>query len=264
MADDLGLTASVIAVLQLTGMTINACYNYGISVKNASRDKQRILDQLFGLQKVLDSIRRLVEEDETAASSRLPALNEQLLRCRDELQSLNTALAKGLGGKGRMQALIWPLKESEVHKALGKLGKLQDLLTTAMDVDQTRLTLKIDSGVEALQARMEQAKLEEHRQKIYEWLAAPDHESKDRNARSMRREETGSWFLEEERFREWREAPHSFLWLHGIPGAGKTILWYVHHICLCLPFHTKQSHFSILILTTAARTHCQTPSFDLC
>ncbi|KAF8482351.1 hypothetical protein JB92DRAFT_3268310, partial [Gautieria morchelliformis] len=25
-------------------------------------------------------------------------------------------------------------------------------------------------------------------------------------------------------FHEWREAPHSFLWLHGIPGAGKTIL----------------------------------------
>ncbi|KAF8490580.1 hypothetical protein JB92DRAFT_3008675 [Gautieria morchelliformis] len=238
MAAALGLAANVIAVLQFTGATISACYNYGISVKNTSRDKQRILDQLFGLQKVLDSIRRLVEEDETAASSRLPSLNEQLLRCRDELQSLNTVLAKGLGGKGRMQALIWPLKESEVHKTLDKLGKLQDLLTTAMDVDQTRLTLKIDSGVvkigsgvEALQARtaelgeaMEQAKLQEHRQKIDKWLAAPDHESKDRNARSMRREETGSWVLEEERFREWREAPHSFLWLHGIPGAGKTIL----------------------------------------
>ncbi|KAF8507626.1 hypothetical protein JB92DRAFT_3198641, partial [Gautieria morchelliformis] len=25
-------------------------------------------------------------------------------------------------------------------------------------------------------------------------------------------------------FKEWRVAPHSFLWLHGIPGAGKTIL----------------------------------------
>jgi hypothetical protein len=33
--------------------------------------------------------------------------------------------------------LIWPLKESEVHKTIDKLGKLQELLTTAMDVDQT-------------------------------------------------------------------------------------------------------------------------------
>jgi hypothetical protein len=86
---------------------------------------------------VLESIRRLVEDDETAASSRLPALNELLLRCHAEMESLNSTLGKDLGRKGRMQALVWPLKESEVHRTLDKLGKLQDLLTTAMDVDQT-------------------------------------------------------------------------------------------------------------------------------
>ncbi|KAF8514292.1 hypothetical protein JB92DRAFT_2677808, partial [Gautieria morchelliformis] len=64
----------------------------------------------------------------------------------------------------------------------------------------------------------------EHRQKIYDWLAAPDHEIKHRNARSMHQEMTGLWFMEEERFQEWRVAPHSSLWVHGIPGAGKTIL----------------------------------------
>ncbi|KAF8532006.1 hypothetical protein JB92DRAFT_2781150, partial [Gautieria morchelliformis] len=231
MAAALGLAASIIAVLQLTGASISACYSYGSRVKNASRDKKRIIDQLFGLQKVLETIRGLVEDDEAAASARLPALNELLLRCRGELASLNTTLGRDLGRKGRMQALVWPLKESEVHKTLAKLGKLQDLLTTTMDVDQTRLTLKIDSGVESLQRQsakhiqaMEQAKLEEHRQNIYDWLAAPDHEIKHTNARSVRQETTGSWFVEEERFQEWREAPHSSLWLHGIPGAGKTVL----------------------------------------
>ncbi|KAF8466287.1 hypothetical protein JB92DRAFT_2022963 [Gautieria morchelliformis] len=74
---------------------------------------------------------------------------------------------------------------------------------------------------------MERAKLQEHRQKIqkiYEWLAAPDQASKHRNACNMRQAMTGSWFIEGEQFREWRETPHSLLWLHGIPGAGKTIL----------------------------------------
>ena len=98
-----------------------------------------MIDQLFGLQKVLETIRRLVEDDETAASSRLPALNELLLHCGDELKRLNTALENDLGRKGRMQALIWPLKESEVHKALEKLGKLQGLLTAAMDVDEAHV-----------------------------------------------------------------------------------------------------------------------------
>jgi hypothetical protein len=89
---------------------------------------------------VLETIRQLVEDDETAASSRLPALNELLLQCGDELKHLNTALENDLGRKGRRQALIWPLKESEVHKSLEKLGKLQGLLTAAMDVDQAYVT----------------------------------------------------------------------------------------------------------------------------
>jgi hypothetical protein len=99
-----------------------------------------MIDQLFGLQKVLETIRRLVEDDETAASSRLPALNELLLHCRGELERLKTALEDDLGRKGRIQALIWPLKESEVHNALEKLGKFQGLLTAAMDVDQAYVT----------------------------------------------------------------------------------------------------------------------------
>ncbi|KAF8465176.1 hypothetical protein JB92DRAFT_3136058 [Gautieria morchelliformis] len=140
-------SASVIAVLQLTAATISACLSYESGVKNASRDKRIIIDRLFGLQKVLETVRRLVEDDETAASSRLPALNELLLRCGGELGSLNTTLERDLGRKGRMQALIWPLNESEVHQTLDKLGKLQDLLTTSMDIDQTRLTLKIDMQV---------------------------------------------------------------------------------------------------------------------
>jgi hypothetical protein len=67
---------------------------------------------------VLKTIRQLVEDDETAASSQLPALNELLLHCGDELKHPNTALANDLGCKGHMQALSCPLRESEGHKSL--------------------------------------------------------------------------------------------------------------------------------------------------
>jgi hypothetical protein len=89
---------------------------------------------------MLEAIRRLVEDDEAVAASRLPVLNEMIPRCRGELDSLNSKLERDLGRKGRMQALIWPLKEGEVNKILEKLAKLQDLLTTAVDVDQTYVT----------------------------------------------------------------------------------------------------------------------------
>ena len=35
---------------------------------------------------------------------------------------------------------------------------------------------------------------------------------------------TGRWFLDSEQFCNWKEGTASFLWLHGMPGCGKTIL----------------------------------------
>ncbi|KAF8523571.1 hypothetical protein JB92DRAFT_2785034, partial [Gautieria morchelliformis] len=266
---NLGIVANVIAVLQLTGSNIGVCSKYVAGVKNAPRDRDRITTELVGLYAVLTQVFQLANEEtgrtsqlEPGRATRLSALHDRLHVCGDEMRRLRTALgdemesfemgdlearpdgtveaalgremegvAKDLGWKGGMQALTWPLKDAEVDKTVDSIRKLKDSLIMAMEVDQTRLTLKIDSGVEALQARtaelseaMEQTKLQERHQNIYNWLAAPDYESKHRNSRSVHQETTGLWFVEGEYFQEWRGAPHSFLWFHGIPGAGKTIL----------------------------------------
>ncbi|KAF8507399.1 hypothetical protein JB92DRAFT_2793512, partial [Gautieria morchelliformis] len=266
---NLGIVANVIAVLQLTVSNIGVCSEYVAGVKNAHRDRDRIKTELVGLCTVLTQVLQLANEEtgrssqlEPGRASRLSALNERLHVCGVEMRRLRTVLSdesencemgdlearldgnieaaldreieglgKDLGRNGGMQALTWPLKEADVNKTVDRVRKLKDSLIVAMEVDQTRLTLKIDSGVTALQARtaeiseaMEQAKLQKHCQKIYDWLAAPDHRSKHRDARSVHQETTGLWFVEGEYFQEWREASHSFLWLHGIPGAGKTIL----------------------------------------
>ncbi|KAF8527123.1 hypothetical protein JB92DRAFT_2670927, partial [Gautieria morchelliformis] len=62
------------------------------------------------------------------------------------------------------------------------------------------------------------------RQEIYAWLSTHNYQSKHTNAYKERQETTGSWFLRGRPFEEWKCRDNSFLWLHGIPGAGKTIL----------------------------------------
>ncbi|KAF8531911.1 hypothetical protein JB92DRAFT_2545834, partial [Gautieria morchelliformis] len=64
----------------------------------------------------------------------------------------------------------------------------------------------------------------QRRQDIYNWLSAPDYESKHWTAVTEREGNTGTWFVEGERFQEWKRKPKSFLWLHGKAGSGKTIL----------------------------------------
>ena len=65
----------------------------------------------------------------------------------------------------------------------------------------------------------------EHKQdKIQRWLSAPDPSINYNKALKQRNKDSGLWFLQTEAFAKWKTRPNSFLWLHGIPGCGKTIL----------------------------------------
>jgi hypothetical protein len=64
----------------------------------------------------------------------------------------------------------------------------------------------------------------QHYQNIRVWLSAPDPSTDYRKAVELRQANTGIWFLESEQYAHWKANPASFLWLHGIPGCGKTIL----------------------------------------
>jgi hypothetical protein len=65
---------------------------------------------------------------------------------------------------------------------------------------------------------------EELRKNILKWLSAPDPSTNYHKAQKVRQAETGLWLLHHARFLAWKSSAASRLWLHGIPGSGKTIL----------------------------------------
>jgi hypothetical protein len=66
---------------------------------------------------------------------------------------------------------------------------------------------------------------QETRNNIIQWLSHTDPNI-DHNAACTRREsQTGNWFINGKDYSQWEKTPGSFLWLYGIPGCGKTILW---------------------------------------
>ncbi|KAL5376601.1 hypothetical protein DPSP01_010394 [Paraphaeosphaeria sporulosa] len=60
--------------------------------------------------------------------------------------------------------------------------------------------------------------------KICNWLSAPDPSTNYQKALRQRQAGTGIWLIEAEQFIRWKASVTSRLWLHGIPGCGKTIL----------------------------------------
>lgn len=59
---------------------------------------------------------------------------------------------------------------------------------------------------------------------IRKWLSPPDPSTNLNKALGQRHQGSGQWFLKGEEYSSWNTEPRSFLWLHGIPGCGKTIL----------------------------------------
>jgi hypothetical protein len=55
-------------------------------------------------------------------------------------------------------------------------------------------------------------------------LSTPDASTNHNEASAKRRSTTGTWFLGCAQFASWNVLPHSFLWMHGKTGCGKTIL----------------------------------------
>ncbi|KAK0726550.1 ankyrin repeat-containing domain protein [Apiosordaria backusii] len=60
--------------------------------------------------------------------------------------------------------------------------------------------------------------------KLHEWLAPANVATNHKAATSLRHDKSGTWFLQGNEFQRWLKEDNSFLWLHAIPGAGKTIL----------------------------------------
>jgi Cdc6-like AAA superfamily ATPase len=60
--------------------------------------------------------------------------------------------------------------------------------------------------------------------KIERWLKAPDPSVNHKKALKAHHRGTGQWFLASNEFLHWKQESHSFLWLYGLSGCGKTVL----------------------------------------
>ncbi|EXA53722.1 hypothetical protein FOVG_01438 [Fusarium oxysporum f. sp. pisi HDV247] len=73
-------------------------------------------------------------------------------------------------------------------------------------------------------AIIKESRVEHRHDKINNWLSPPDPSINYNKALLQRQEGSGQWFLQSAAYSAWKADQHSFIWLHGMPGCGKTIL----------------------------------------
>ena len=233
-----GAVASIITAIQITATVVSICYDYQRSTRHYSKDVIKITHELQSLRNVLERLADIANPQDDSKSVALPTLDAldasggPLEICKVQLKQLELKLVPAEGRLKQVgRALMWPLKEKDVQKTLAILARQRGLFQLALTADQTTLILAIknvatrsEETLITLTQSFYAVALEQRINQILQWLAAPDPSSNHNKACQTKQRETGRWLIESLIYINWKRQRASFLWLHGIPGCGKTVL----------------------------------------
>ncbi|KAG6907582.1 hypothetical protein DXG01_008339 [Tephrocybe rancida] len=109
------------------------------------------------------------------------------------------------------------------------IDKKFQALTEAIDKQRKRLlevsTMQHNADSASFFIENKRHQRTAHQRQLKEWLNAPDYERDFREANNRRYEGTCKWIQSKEEFSSWVTSTTSpLLFVHGIPGAGKTVL----------------------------------------
>jgi hypothetical protein len=140
---EIGLAASIIAVIQISEDVITRAYNYGKAVKNAENDINRINKDLQDIRDILTKLEKLAKRTENAGKPptlwrTLISLKEEngpLCHCESALRSLQGELAPAEGLAKFKRRLLWPRKAKEVGELVEIINAQKKYFLEALAID---------------------------------------------------------------------------------------------------------------------------------
>jgi hypothetical protein len=191
----------------------------------------------------------ILDETEEDELPHLKSLDKPLEACCGAIDSLARKLGVEIDGQTKTERMkfsfvkraTWPRKEKEVTKVLDVIErhKVTFILAVASDTLQATLMTQADmgeikDGIGTLKDDVSDIKSnvkvipnfvsDQRTERILNWLKTCDPSTNHAAARQKHEPTTGNWFIQSAAFTTWKSTPKSSLWLHGIPGAGKTVL----------------------------------------
>ena len=134
--DPLSITASIVAVLQLTSIVIE----YASSVKDSSKDRAQCANEALNLYNLLFRLRSRLEEANSnerwyAATQALAVKDGPFDQYKHALEQLLAKVAGAGGIKKIGNALLWKFSKEEVTNILSRIERLKTLVQIALEMD---------------------------------------------------------------------------------------------------------------------------------
>jgi hypothetical protein len=142
--DPVSVTASIVAVLQLTATVVS----YLNDIKNASKDQRQFAVEASNIFGLLTSLKcRLDEEDPTdswfTAVRALAVENGPLDQYKAALECLVAKTAPVDGARKLSGALLWTFNKGEAAEILAKIERLKSLTNIALEMDHLWVTIRV-------------------------------------------------------------------------------------------------------------------------
>jgi hypothetical protein len=134
--DPLSATASIIAILQLSGKVLA----YLNDVKDAPKDRTQCAVEMLNLCSLLYKLRDHVDKGNPTqpwytAVQDLAVKNGPLDQFKQALETLQTKITDGNRLRRAGEALMWKFKKEEIASILGQIERLKSLIEIALQMD---------------------------------------------------------------------------------------------------------------------------------
>ncbi|KAM5521489.1 hypothetical protein FOXYSP1_15380 [Fusarium oxysporum f. sp. phaseoli] len=242
MAEALGVVASAIAVIQISKEVISLCKFYIEALSSdAPTSLRAVLIEVSTLKSVLEGL-EFISKCETvtpALQNRLAASDGPIEGCRVAMTALEKlfpkqALQNGQNASKRQKVqatfatLAWPLKQGQIQDLLQQISRHKDGIQLALTTEVTKDIKDIKAVSEEIRCIL----TGEQRHRTYDWLTSTDPSPIHNRSHKLYEHGTGSWMLRSQYWTDWLASSVRCLWVHGIPGSGKTILasWLIKNV----------------------------------
>ncbi|KAH7115873.1 hypothetical protein B0J11DRAFT_593496 [Dendryphion nanum] len=232
MAEAIGAVASVLTIIEATVKVIKTCKELVETTREAPRDICHVLVEISSLKAALESLEFLssVDCDSSHGLRRMVSDEGAVRSCGDTVEQLANELSKltvSVNSQHSLRAshalkksLQWYLKQTKVSKLLDEAVQHKSTITVNLLGEVTRDVKDVKRTVHLIHNKLSQQQLQD----TCRWLEVINPSQDHNNARALHDDQTTRWITRLDKYNMWLAGSNRFVWIHGIPGAGKTIL----------------------------------------
>ena len=245
MAEVIGLAASIAGVITLSAQVTALSYKYLNGVKNASKDINRLINELTSLSGILMALQAGAStnwttrfSDQNSSHSSTYSIETLIPECTSLIEELRMKLEIKPTSKqdptkatvGVFRSLMWPVKEKETIEYVQKLERLKTLLTLAISMENLTTSTHVASKLPDLErtiAKVATSQDTTKKQRVLSWISCLDPTLNHQQTSKLKTTGTGQWLFDNREFQAWAQGENEtpgHLWLHGTLGSGKSIL----------------------------------------